>query len=329
MSVLVWIEQIDKQAVHSCWEVVGKGRELADTLGVDLAALVVGNDVDGVAQEALTYGVDAVYLASDPMLERYRLSAYAAVLQDAIDAAGATVVLTSATIRGRELSAMVACKNGAGLAPDAVDIRVEDGKLVAVRSVYSGNMLTDIYFETEKQFASIRPRSFSTPEPGEARGEIRPLAVSITEDDVPEKIIDFKPADTSEISLTDATIIVSGGRGVAKDPELGFKLVADLANVLGAAVGASRAAVDAGYIPYKHQVGQTGKTVKPDLYIAAGISGAIQHLAGMGNSKIIVAINKDPEAPIFERANYGIVDDLFDVLPALTEEFKKRLGKED
>ena len=171
----------------------------------------------------------------------------------------------------------------------------------------------------------MRPRSFATPEPGAASGDVVALSVDVS--GVGEEVLEVRAADTSEVSLTDAGIIVSGGRGVQKDPEAGFALVGDLADVLGAAMGASRAAVDAGFIPYKHQVGQTGKTVKPDLYIAAGISGAIQHLAGMGNSKVIVAINTDGEAPIFEKANYGIVDDLFAVLPALTEEFKTRLGK--
>ena len=151
------------------------------------------------------------------------------------------------------------------------------------------------------------------------------LDLGLSEDDIPEKVLESKVTTSGEVNLTDASIIVSGGRGVANDPEKGFELVAELAAVLGAAVGASRAAVDAGYIPYKHQVGQTGKNVKPDLYIAAGISGAIQHLAGMGGSKIIVAINKDGEAPIFEKANYGVVGDLYDVLPALTEAFKQRL----
>jgi len=326
MSILVWIEQKNNGAVASCWEVVGKGRELADALGTSLVALVMGSATDESAQRSLTYGVDQVLTATDPALEHYRLSAYAAGLKAAIAQSNATIVLTSATVRGRELSAAVACDLGAGLAPDAVDLAVDGNALVAVRSIYSGNILTDVTFSSAIQVASVRPRSFPIPEAGIAGGEIGALDLSIDEDSLGETVTAAQSTDSGEISLTDAQIIVSGGRGVAADPEKGFALVADLAKALGAAVGASRAAVDAGYIPYKHQVGQTGKTVRPDLYIAAGISGAIQHLAGMGGSKLIVAINKDKDAPIFERAHYGIVGDLFEVLPALTEEFKKRLG---
>ena len=218
----------------------------------------------------------------------------------------------------------VACDLGAGLAPDAVDLRVEGGKLVAVRSVYSNNILTDIVYSSPVQVASVRPRSFPMPEAGAAGGEVKEVAPALG--DIKEQVVEVKSTDSGEISLTDASKIVSGGRGVSQDPAKGFALISDLAASLGAAVGASRAAVDAGYIPYKNQVGQTGKTVKPDLYIACGISGAIQHLAGMGGSKVIVAINKDKEAPIFERASYGIVGDLYEVVPALTAEFKKRLG---
>jgi electron transfer flavoprotein alpha subunit len=327
MSILVWIEQTNSQAVTSCWEVLGKARTLAGELGVSVNALVIGADTAETAQAALSYGADTVLTATDPALAHYRLNAYRTIFQEAIAQSAATVVLTSATTRGRELSAAVACIVNAGLAPDAIDLQIEEDRLVAVRTIYSGNILTDVTFNSELQVASIRPRSFPLPEPGAATGNVQTLAVTVDEATVGEKVIATQTTDSGEVSLTDARIIVSGGRGVANDPPKGFALVAELANVLGAAMGASRAAVDAGYIPYKHQVGQTGKTVRPDLYIAAGISGAIQHLAGIGGSKLIVAINKDREAPIFGRAHYGVVADLFEFLPVLTAEFKKRLGK--
>lgn len=326
MSILVWIEQINNQAVTSCWEVLGRGRQLADALGAPLTALVVGANTTTVAAMAQQYGADTVLTATHPALATYRLSAYRAALKQAVDASGATLVLASATLRGRELSAAVACELGAGLAPDVVDLNLSDGKLTAVRSIYSGNILADVTFDSPIQVASVRPRSFPMPEAGAARGAVQALDLVLDEAQLPEQVLSVKSTDSGEVNLTDARIIVSGGRGVANDPAKGFSLVAELAKVLGAAVGASRAAVDAGYIPYKYQVGQTGKTVRPDLYIASGISGAIQHLAGMGGSKMIVAINKDREAPIFDRAHYGIVGDLFEVLPALTAEFKKRLG---
>lgn len=327
MSILVWIEQNNQQAVASAWEVLGKGRQLAGALGTSLTALVIGAETAATAQTAQSYGADQVLTATDPALASYRLSAYRAVLQAAISQSGATILLTSATTRGRELSAAVACALDAGLAPDAVDLRVENNQLLAVRAIYSGNILTDVTFTSALQVASVRPRSFPMPEAGAPTGTIQPLSVTIDEATLGEKVIASQSTDSGEVNLNDARIIVSGGRGVANDPAKGFALVAELANTLGAAMGASRAAVDAGYIPYKHQVGQTGRTVRPDLYIAAGISGAIQHLAGMGGSKLIVAINKDKDAPIFSRAHYGIVGDLFDLLPAVTAEFKKRLGK--
>lgn len=327
MSVLVWIEQFENTAVNTAWEVLAKGRDVADQLGAGLTALVIGDGVDPVVAACRTYGPDTVLVADSVALGAYRLQAYSAVLKAAIQQSGATVVLASATTRGRELSAFVACELNAGIAPDAIDLSVKDGGLVAVRAPYSGNILADITFHSPIAFATVRPRSFATPEPGTPTGAVQSLASGVEEAAIGQKVTVFAPADMGEVSLTDARIIVSGGRGVQKDPELGFKLVGELADTLGAAMGASRAAVDAGFIPYKHQVGQTGKTVKPDLYIAAGISGAIQHLAGMGNSKVIVAINTDAEAPIFEKAAYGVVADLFEMLPALNAEFKKRLGK--
>jgi electron transfer flavoprotein alpha subunit len=326
MSVLVLVEQSQGAPVAGSLEVLGKGKELADALGTSLDAVVIGAETASAAAAVQQYGTDTVYAITSPVLANYRLSASAAGLKQAVETSGATVVLGAASNNGREILAAVASELGAGLAPDAVDLRVDGGKLVAVRSVYSNNILADITFSSDVQFASVRPRSFPAPAAGAASGSVADLALSVSEDQVPEKVLESKSSGSGEISLTDANIIVSGGRGVAADPEAGFALVAELAGVLGAAVGASRAAVDADYIPYKHQVGQTGKTVRPDLYIAAGISGAIQHLAGMGGSKIIVAINKDSEAPIFEKASYGIVDDLYDVLPALTEELRGRLA---
>ena len=327
MSVLVWIEQTPSGPLANSWEVLGAGRKVAADLGTSLVAAVIGSDTAAAAEAARTYGADTVLTLTSPALAQYRLSGYAAALQKAVAESGATVVLAAATTRGRELTATVACNLQAGLAPDAVDLRAEGGKLVAVRSIYSNNILTDVTFSSPVQVASVRARSFPLPEAGAPGGEVKAVDAGVDAGSVKEQVVELKTSDSSEISLTDASKIVSGGRGVAQDPEKGFKLVADLASTLGAAVGASRAAVDAGYVPYKYQVGQTGKTVKPDLYIAAGISGAIQHLAGMGGSKVIVAINKDAEAPIFERATYGVVGDLYEFLPALNEELKKRLGK--
>ena len=326
MSILVWIEQNNGVAVASCWEVLAKAHELAVEMGSRAAALVIGDGVDAIAQEAIGYGAATVYSATSPVLARYRLQPYAAVVEQALDAAGATVFLTNATLRGGSLAATVACARGGGIAANVSDLRVAGGQLVATRTIFSGNILADISFASGLAVASVRPRSFPAPAINAGGGDIQALPIALDEASIREKITDFRAAETGAVSLTDAKIIVSGGRGVAADPAKGFALVGALADVLGAAMGASRAAVDAGFIPYKHQVGQTGKTVKPDLYIAAGISGAIQHLAGMGNSKVIVAINKDRDAPIFGRASYGIVDDLFTVLPALTAEFRKRLG---
>lgn len=327
MSVLVWIEQSQSGPLANSWEVLGQGRKLADALGTSLVAAVIGSDTAATAEAACTYGADTVLTMTSPALSSYVLSGYTAALKKAVAESGATVVLAAASTRGRELSATVACDLGAGLAPDAVDLRIEGGKLVAVRSIYSNNILTDVTYTSPIQVASVRARSFPMPEAGAARGEVKAVDPGISAADVKEQVVEVKTSDSGEVNLTDASKIVSGGRGVSQDPAKGFQLVSELASTLGAAVGASRAAVDAGYVPYKYQVGQTGKTVKPDLYIAAGISGAIQHLAGMGSSKVIVAINKDAEAPIFERATYGVVGDLYEVLPALNAELKKRLGK--
>ncbi len=326
MSVLVLIEKTNSGAIPSSWEVLGKARELADKLGVKLVAAVLGADTDTVAEAAGVYGADVVYTVTDPTLAAYRLSAYSKGFLKIIEASEASIILASATAMGCELTTYAACELEAGIAPDAIDLRVEAGRLVAVRSIFSNHMLTDIVYGTDVQVASVRPRSYTIPEPSGDSPEFVEIDLGLTESDIPEKVLESEISDQSEVRLADARIVVAGGRGVAADPERGFSLISDLASVLGGAIGASRAAVDSGIVPYRVQVGQTGRTVRPDLYIAAGISGAVQHLAGIGNSHVVVAINTDENAPIFDYSSYGIVGDLFDLLPALTDEFRKRLA---
>ncbi len=324
-NVFVWIDQVNGEADSIAWEALGAGRNVADDLGGQLVALVLGENVEGLAEQAFQYGADRVLLASDTTLKTFRLEPYAAVIIKLAQEQSPAAILMGASNPGLELSAYIAAKLGVGLAADCIDLTVEDGSLAATRPVLIGNVIARIAFgEARPQMATLRRRVFPMPEADAGRsGEITAVGPVLAEDDIPTKVEGFEVA-AGEVSLTDANIVVSGGRGVG-GPE-GFAPVKDLAEALGGAMGASRAAVDAGWIPYAHQVGQTGKTVQPDLYIACGISGAIQHLAGMKTAKLIVAVNKDPEAPIFKYAHYGIVGNLFDYVPALTEEFKKRLG---
>ncbi|MCB9097907.1 MAG: electron transfer flavoprotein subunit alpha/FixB family protein [Anaerolineales bacterium] len=320
-NVFVWIEQNDPIA----WETLGAARGVADQLGGQLVALVLGENVANLATEAIGYGADRALVADDATLGPYRLEPYAAIITQLAQAHQPAVLLMGASSAGLELSAYVAAKLGVGLAPDCTELTVEDGGLVATRPVLVGNLVAKIAFgDARPQMATIRRRVYPMPTADSSRsGETTGVAAVLSESDIPTKV-EGVAASSGQVSLTDATIIVSGGRGVG-GPE-GFAPVQALADALGGALGASRVAVDSGWIPYAHQVGQTGKTVQPDLYIACGISGAIQHLAGMKTSKVIVAINKDPDAPIFKFARYGIVGDLFEVVPALTKEFKARLG---
>ena len=326
MSVYVWIEQFEGKAVPAAWEALGQGRAIADTLGQPLTALVFGQGVDALAAQAVHYGADSVIAADDASLAAYRVEPYAALLGQIISDNGPRVVLAGATTRGRELLAVAALDADAPLLADVIGLDVQAGGLHATRAVYGGKLLRAVSALGDgPQFATLRPRAFKALEPDASRsGEITKVTPTLAEASIGTKITNFAEA-SGTVSLTEASIIVSGGRGVG-GPE-GFEPVQALADVLGGALGASRAAVDANWIPYEHQVGQTGKVVSPDLYIAAGISGAIQHQAGIRSSKVIVAINKDADAPIFKLAHYGIVGDLFAVLPVLTETFKKRLGK--
>ncbi len=324
-DVFVWIEQFNGQVASPSWESLGAARRLSQQLGGQVCACLFGQGVEGLAQEVIAYGADKVFLADDPTLADFRLEPYAALLTGLARQHQPEVILMGATFRGRDLGPAVAVDLESGCVADCTALEFQDGQLVAIRPIYAGKLLSTCTVpERRPAVFTLRARAFPKPEPDSSRtGEVIRVAPVLKEEEIPTKVVGFQEA-VGGVNLADAAIIVSGGRGVG-GPE-GFEPIRELARTLKAAVGASRAAVDAGWVPYEHQVGQTGKTVSPDLYVACGISGAIQHQAGMRTSKVIVAINKDPEAPIFQLAHYGIVGDLFKYVPALTAELKKRLG---
>ena len=326
MSILVYVDHFAGNGKPASWEIMGKARGLADSLDVPVVGLVIGDQVTDIAQQAIAFGADRVLVADDAAFGQFHALAYTAALRTAIGVAQPRIILAPATSGVRDAVALAACELGIGVAVECQDLSLDRaGNLLADRPVFGGSILTTITFARQPQIATVRGRSFPLPEADAGRsGDIEPLAVELNEVIAGEEVLDFEIMVTGEVSIDNASIIVSGGRGV-KGPE-GFEPLRELAHLLGGAVGASRAAVDAGWIPYVHQVGQTGKTVRPELYIACGISGAIQHLAGMTNANVIVAINKDEDAPIFNIAQYGVVGDLFDVVPALTEAFRARLS---
>ena len=323
-DIFVWIEQFHGQAASSSWEAIGTARRLSEEMGGQVYACLFGHEVEGLAQEAIAYGADKVLVSDDATLADFRLQPYAALLTGLVQEYQPAVILVGATLRGRDLGPAVAADLGTGCVADCTALDLADGQLQAIRPIYAGKLHCTCTVNKQPAVFTTRPRAFAKPEPDPARsGEVIRVEPTMGEEEIAVKVTGFLEAEGG-VNLADAAIIVSGGRGVG-GPE-GFAPVRELAATLGAAVGASRAAVDAGWIPYEHQVGQTGKTVSPDLYIACGISGAIQHQAGMRTSKVIVAINKDPEAPIFQLAHYGIVADLFKAVPALTAALKERLG---
>ncbi len=324
-DIFVWVEQFKGKPASVSWEAVGVARRLANELGGSVTTCIFGGEgAEALEQEAFFYGADKVLLAKDATLADFRVEPQAALLAKAVREAEPAVVLIGATFRGRELGPMLAVELDTGCIADCTTLEFEDGQLVATRPIYAGKLLSRCVIpERRPQIFTTRVRAFPRPEPDTARsGEVVRMEPVMGEDDIASQVTGFRETEGG-VSLADAGTIVSGGRGVG-GPE-GFEPVRELAQALGAALGASRAAVDAGWIPYEHQVGQTGKTVNPDLYIACGISGAIQHQAGMRTSQVIVAVNKDPEAPIFKLAHYGIVGDLFKVVPALTAALKEKL----
>ena len=344
-KILVYLDQFKGTALPASWETLTPAHALTAKLGGDVIALAVGADSKPVVEQAFQFDVSAAYYSDDASLADYRPEPYAALVSKVAREQGAGVLLFPTTTRGRELAAMVAIDLATGVMPDVTSVDVEAGKVVVTRPVYAGKLIAKVVCSAQPLVITLRGRAYKKPQ-GDAskKGAAVHVDAVMPDGEIRSKVTGYSQAEGG-VSLTDANVIVSGGRGVSNNPALtppagldekqaeiwraqqGFKLVGDLAAVLGAAVGASRAAVDAGYVPYAHQVGQTGKIVSPDLYIASGISGAIQHLAGMRTSKVIVAINKDPEAPIFKLARFGVVGDLHVILPALTEAFRKRLGK--
>jgi len=262
-------------------------------------------------------------VADNAALEPYTTDAHAAAVAKIVKEKGPAILLLGASVQGKDLAARLVGKLATGLATDCTGLKIEGGKLIAFRPMYAGKCFGEVAFEATPAMATLRPNVFPIVENAKA-GAVEKFDPALDAGQLKTKVAEIAKDTSGKIELTEANIIVSGGRGM-KGPE-NYNIIEDLAKVLGAAVGASRAAVDAGWRPQTDQVGQTGKTVSPNLYIACGISGAIQHLAGMSSSKFIVAINKDPEAPIFQRADYGIVDDLFKVVPEVTAAAKKLLA---
>ncbi len=317
-KVLVFVESKDGKLRNVSFEALTVAKQLAD--GGEVTAALFGTEATEFVQEVSQYGPDKVYVLEDEALVAYTTDAYTQALCQVIEEVQAEVILLGHTAIGKDVAPRVAARLGAGLASDCTGADLENGDIVFTRPIYAGKAFQKKVFNQGKVFATLRPNNFE-----------------IQENPVVAEVVQFQPVikdlrtivkeivrkTTSGVDLSEAKVIISGGRGV-KSKE-GFKPLQELAEVLGGAVGASRGACDAEFCDYALQIGQTGKVVTPDLYIACGISGAIQHLAGMSNSKVIVAINKDPEAPIFQVADYGIVGDLFEVVPLLTEEFKKVL----
>jgi electron transfer flavoprotein alpha subunit len=323
-NVLVFAEQRDGILKKVAFEMLGVGADLATAQGGVVEAALLGSGVGDLPGTLAQYGATKVYVADDPSLASYSSEGYANTLAALIDEIKPAILLIGATAMGRDLAPRLAGRLGVGVASDCTALEIADGRLLATRPIFAGKALAKVRLNGDPQLATLRPNVLPAPEPDAgASATVQPVAAAAG--DVRAKVVDIVGAGEGEIDVAEADIIVSGGRGVAGSE--GFAPIRSLAKTLGAAVGASRAAVDAGWIEHAHQVGQTGKTVTPNLYIACGISGAIQHLAGMKTSKVIVAVNKDPEAPIFKIADYGIVGDLFQVAPLLEKEFKAMLSE--
>jgi electron transfer flavoprotein alpha subunit len=312
MTLLVIAEQVDGVFRKVTYEALSAARQL----GGEVVAAVFGSGIEEAAADLGRYGAARIIVADDSALAEYTVDAYANVAADVIGQVNPKVVIIGASTQGKELSARLSARLDVALASDCVALKMESDQLVATRPMYGGKILAQVALSGAPAIVALRPNIFSAEE-APADGAVEKVSADVGSVRARVKSTQL---ETGKIDLTEAEVVVSGGRGMGGAD---YTAIEALADTLGAAVGASRSAVDEGWRPASDQVGQTGKTVSPNLYIACGISGAIQHLAGMSSSKVIVAINKDPEAPIFTKADYGIVGDLFEVVPALTEEIKK------
>jgi electron transfer flavoprotein alpha subunit len=322
-KILAFIESRDNKIKNSGFETATEALKIGTELGYEVEALLIGSSVANIASGLGAYGIKKALVVEDPRLEKYSSTAYSKILADVTKQQGADTIILSATAMGKDMSPRISARLEAGLAVDCTEIKSESGNIIATRPVYAGKAYIEIKINSPIKMFSLRPNVFKPVKVNGASTDVEKLQISISDSDFASQVKEVV-VSTEKLDVTEADIVVSGGRGL-KGPE-NYYLVEELAKVLGGAHGASRAIVDAGWRPHSDQVGQTGKTVSPSLYIAIGISGAIQHLAGMSSSKCIVAINKDKDAPIFQIADYGIVGDALEIVPVLTEEFKKVLS---
>lgn len=320
-GVWVFAEQRDGELLNVAIELVGEGRKIANALEVPLTAVLLGNNIDNLAEKLVKYGADEVLYADHELLNVYTTDGYTKVIYDLIKERNPEIMLIGATNIGRDLGPRISARVHTGLTADCtkLDVDLENRRLMQTRPAFGGNLMATIVCPDHRpQMSTVRPGVMEKAKYDENRtGNIVKFTPELKDEDIRAKVTEVVKGGKAEVQLEESKIIVSGGRGLG-NPE-GFKLIEELAKKLGGVVGASRATVDSGWIEHNHQVGQTGKTVRPSLYVACGISGAIQHLAGMQESKVIVAINKDADAPIFKVADYGIVGDVYEILPELIE----------
>lgn len=317
--ILVFVEQRDGEVKKPSLQALSEARRQAQGAGWKVCAVIAGSGLGDIPAGLGSWGAETVYAADNPALGLYSAEGYATVVAAAAEKCDPSAVLFAATAMGRDLAPRVAARLGVGALADVVGLTLEGDGFKARRPVYSGKAFATVDTAGSRpQVISLRPNVFAADESG---GTAEVVALDGLDLGIRAKVVELLQSGGDELDVAEADIIVSGGRGI-KGPE-NFALIRELADALGGAVGASRAVVDAGWIEHKHQVGQTGKVVSPTLYVACGISGAIQHLAGMSSSKVIVAINKDPDAPIFKVADYGVVGDLFQVIPPMVEAVKK------